>query len=561
MASKKIKALNQNSTYESRYHLLTENLTDIISTHDKEGNYTYVTPNCFEKLGYTSEELLGTQGYSYIYPEDIAHLEQQHKKILSTQKPTIAEFRFRKKDGTYLWMEVNAHFATEPATKTVQLVLVSRDISKNKKKEEELNKSIHELSEYKYALNQSSTVEVCDTEGKIIFANENFCRLSGYSREELIGSDHRIMNSGYHPKKVFEDLWTTILQGKVWRNEIRNKAKDGHFFWVSSVIVPFFNENHELYQFMIFREDITKRKETELALEELLQKLEEKVETRTRELSITNQTLNEEIRERITMGTILAEKSKEINDSINYAAIIQQTVLTPHSSAENCFYGAFVLNRPKNIVSGDFFWHYDVGNYHFLAVADCTGHGVPGAMLSLVAFNFFNEIIIEKKQYEPAAILMEMDKKFKNMLHRNTTQSLPDGMDVVLCRIDQSSNTISFAGAWRPLYYYNGVETLEISGTRDSIGGIISKTEKKEFTQKEIIFKVGDAIYLTSDGYESQFGGPNGKKIMKKRLKTLFSEIANLPIDLQMNKMNIYLDSWKESEEQVDDILVVGMLF
>jgi PAS domain S-box-containing protein len=155
-----------------------------------------------------------------------------------------------------------------------------------------IQKYEHQVAAIKYALNQSTIIAITDKQGRITFANDAFCRISQFSREELLGQNHRIINSGYHPPAFFKDLWSTIGQGRIWRGEIRNRAKDGHFYWVSTTIVPFRDMNGEVYQYVSIRHDITRQKEAEEQLYQLNQLLENKVRERTQELESVNQSLH-----------------------------------------------------------------------------------------------------------------------------------------------------------------------------------------------------------------------------------------------------------------------------
>src|ERR1035437_3594693 len=151
-----------------------------------------------------------------------------------------------------------------------------------------IQKNLKEISDYKYALDESSIVAITDQRGIIKYANDNFCKISKYSREELIGQDHRIISSGYHPKEFIRDLWLTIANGKIWRGELKNKAKDGTIYWVDTTIVPFLNEMGKPYQYVAIRADITQQKKAQLEIQKLNEELEQKVIDRTAELQKSN---------------------------------------------------------------------------------------------------------------------------------------------------------------------------------------------------------------------------------------------------------------------------------
>lgn len=239
----------------------------------------------------------------------------------------------------------------------------------------------------------------------------------------------------------------------------------------------------------------------------------------------------------------------------------KKAIISNPLEATTTFNGKFILLIPKDILSGDFFWQHTVGSLHFKAAVDCTGHGVPGALMSLIAHQFLKQIVIEDKCYEPAAILKKLDSKLIEALYQHTNDEVRDGMDIALCCIDAKEKTITFSGALRPLFYFNGSQLIELKGSRHAIGGLCNNGEKKDYGQEVILYKDGDCIYLTSDGYQSQFNGCTGKKMMKTRLRSLLEGAATKNAEEQELILKNYLVDWRGKEEQVDDVLVVGVKF
>jgi serine phosphatase RsbU (regulator of sigma subunit) len=192
-------------------------------------------------------------------------------------------------------------------------------------------------------------------------------------------------------------------------------------------------------------------------------------------------------------------------------------------------------------------------------VLDCTGHGVPGAMISMVGFQLLNQIVIINGETSPARILQLLDEEVVNLLHQNQDESNLDGMDMIFCRIHKHKRELHYAGAQRPLFYYTNNELQELKGNKFAIGGRTSFYSGKVFEEFLIEFKKGDAIFLTSDGYYSQFGGPKNKLMLKKRMMQEFSMVAPLPSVAQFQHLKNYFENWQGVEEQVDDVLVVGI--
>ncbi|MCE3278243.1 MAG: protein serine/threonine phosphatase [Bacteroidetes bacterium] len=255
----------------------------------------------------------------------------------------------------------------------------------------------------------------------------------------------------------------------------------------------------------------------------------------------------------------IAEKNKNITDSINYARRIQQAILPSREEINRSLNDYFILYKPKDIVSGDFYFYAERNDRVIVAVADCTGHGVPGAFMSMIGNDILNQVIIEKGITRPAEILNLLNKGVKKALKQESTKSeTGDGMDIALCSIDLKNSKVEFAGAMRPLYHASG-EIFKINADKASIGG--ATDENFKFTEQIIKVKKGDSIYIYTDGYLDQFGGEKGKKFMAKNFKNLLSSIHHKPMKEQHDILDVTLTDWAREREQVDDILVMGIKF
>ena len=260
-------------------------------------------------------------------------------------------------------------------------------------------------------------------------------------------------------------------------------------------------------------------------------------------------------------------KNKDITDSINYAQKIQQAILPLPDEFSKVFPQSFIYFQPRDIVSGDFYWFYPPHklnqNHVYLAAADCTGHGVPGAFMSMIGNTLLNEILNEKQIYECDAILNQLHTEVRAALKQdiahNTTN---DGMDIALCRIDLDTLELQYAGANRALYIFRqpteGYEFIEVKPNKFSIGGFQAETTR-QFNAHTIQLKKGDAFYMFSDGYADQFGGAKNKKFMVKRLQAELLAMQHLPLSEQKLLVAKMLNDWKGDAEQVDDILMIGV--
>ncbi|MFP4024634.1 MAG: SpoIIE family protein phosphatase [Thiohalospira sp.] len=254
----------------------------------------------------------------------------------------------------------------------------------------------------------------------------------------------------------------------------------------------------------------------------------------------------------------IADKNRSITDSIEYASRIQTAVLPSDDFAKNILPEHFILFRPRDIVSGDFYWMTKKDNLLVLIAADCTGHGVPGAFMSMLGVSFLNEIVNRHEITTASAILNQLRTDVKKTLGQEGKEGeAKDGMDLALCIVDLEKMKLQFAGAYNPLYLFRNNELIEIKADRMPIG--IYVKEKESFTNHELDLKKGDVFYIFSDGYQDQFGGEDGSKFKTKNFKILLSEIHTKPMAEQRKILNKTIDQWRGKWEQVDDIILMGV--
>ncbi len=252
----------------------------------------------------------------------------------------------------------------------------------------------------------------------------------------------------------------------------------------------------------------------------------------------------------------IEEKNLNIMDSIRYAKRIQQTILPRDQFVEKHLPESFILYKPKDIVSGDFYWFEKVGRKVFVAAVDCTGHGVPGAFVSIVGYNNLNRTVMEFHLTKPGDILNKLNDLVVDTFVRHSDSDVKDGMDMSLVSIDLDSKQVEFAGAQNPIYVANRNSIEEVKADKQPIG---SSLEPKVFENNVVQVQTGDMVYLFSDGYIDQFGGPQGKKFMRKRFKEMLGTICNLDVKTQKQHLDNTIVDWMKNEEQLDDILVIGI--
>ncbi|MCX6295117.1 MAG: tetratricopeptide repeat protein [Bacteroidetes bacterium] len=255
----------------------------------------------------------------------------------------------------------------------------------------------------------------------------------------------------------------------------------------------------------------------------------------------------------------LETHKKEITDSINYAKRIQESILPPDNFWKNCLPDSFIFYRPKDIVSGDFYWIEQKKEIVCFAAVDCTGHGVPGALMSVVGFNLLTQAVNEMNLTMPSEILKHLDYGVTKTLRQSEDgKGVKDGMDLSLCSINLKTQELQYAGAYNSLYYVSDGIFNEIKSDKFPIGvNIDGKVDN--YTNHAVQLKKGDCVYLFSDGYADQFGGPKGKKFKYNQLKELLHKNYLLPIEEQKQKLADVFDSWKGDLEQVDDVVIIGV--
>lgn len=255
----------------------------------------------------------------------------------------------------------------------------------------------------------------------------------------------------------------------------------------------------------------------------------------------------------------IVEKNKNIMDSILCAKNIQQAILPNDSKLSTAFQEAFVLNKARDIVSGDFYWFAEYDDKVLIAAVDCTGHGVPAAFLNVMGNSILNQIVHEMHVLNPAEVLSELNKRVLNTLKSDELYiQVDDGMDIGLCMFDRASKTLSFAGAKRPLYFVQNSELNELKGDHYPVGGVLYDTQR-EYHQHEIQLEKGDLVYLFTDGIVDQFGGPNNKKFMYPRFRSLIEKIIDKPLSDQKKAIYKELNHWQGNNEQTDDMLLIAI--
>lgn len=430
----------------------------------------------------------------------------------------------------------------------VNFIAIENDITNRKRREIELVESrnqteevLHELELRQMATDKHSIVAITDTKGTIQYVDDLFCEVSQYTKEEILGQNHRMLNSDHHDEAFWKDMYSTIGKGEVWQGTIRNRRKDGSYYWLRTTITPFTNpRTGKINRYVAIRTDITARIEAEQELKKTLDGLEELVQQKTEKLQLAHD---------------------GIMESLNYAQRLQRTPIPSVSELKKVVSNAGVILRPRDIVTGDFYWFEDFGDELMVALVDCTGHGVPGAMMSMLANELLNSLISQKHIFRPDVVLEELDIMLVEQLMRDDSDyQMADGMDMALVSIDRRNGLFSFAGAKSHGIYYHCKKNKfrVLKPDRHSVGGALDGI-MKDFTRTRFDYEAGDRFFLFSDGIYDQFGGPKGKKFLRKRLSELIQNTNDRPVDEQVRLIEKQFLKWMGDNPQVDDVSLIGI--
>lgn len=270
-------------------------------------------------------------------------------------------------------------------------------------------------------------------------------------------------------------------------------------------------------------------------------------------LARSNEVLNEQ-------KVIIEENHRSITDSIRYAEKIQHSILPQQDTMRQTLPDSFVFFKPKDIVSGDFYWYANHDSKTIISAIDCTGHGVPGALMSMLGNSLLSKIVIDQGISEPAEILNHLRYGVISSLQKNGTESANGGMDMALCTIDHAHKKLEYAGAFNPLWFIRDGELKSIRANRMPIGRYAHKTTEP-FTNHVMDIEPGDTFYIFSDGFQDQFGGPRNRKFGAKQMKELLLDIHQQSMESQRDVLNETIETWRGEEEQIDDVVLIGFRF
>lgn len=506
---------------QKRLHSLLENASEVISIYDQELKLKYQSPSVTKILGYTPEEMMSGKDMDRLTAKGEAAIKEMFDMLLEDpHTPRTIQYTYIKKDGKKIYIETTGrNLLDDPAINGV--ILNSQDITERKRaeKEERMKSKMQSLSE-----NSPDLILRMNTKGQFFYANPMVEEYIGLKAKDLINARLDDLKIGEMLVSFFKE---SIRQIRKTNQKLNQEitiptAKLGDRV-MSYNAIPEFNEN-ELETILFVGHDITEAKQIELEIK---------------------------------------DKNKKINESINYAQRIQSSILPNTAIIQEYLPKSFIFYVPRDVVSGDFPWFFKKEDILYIAAVDCTGHGVPGALLSFIGYFQLNNIVDHDVNYKAGQILDKLHYGVRSTLKQDRIDAdARDGMDIALCRIDPKKKELQYAGAHRPLYLLRDGELHEFKGNRKAIGGIPHKKKpEKDFINHLIDLKKGDKIFIFSDGMPDQIGGPENRKYMPKRIRENIIENKGLSMQQYANLFSSDFKKWMGKNKQIDDVLLIGIEF
>jgi len=504
---------------EQRIQAILEHASEVISIYDSNSKLKYESLSVKSILGYMPSEESNRDGISFIHEQCSSQIiELLDTLIRIPYKAQTIEYKFARDDNSFVWCETTGRNFIE--NKAIEgIILTTRDITIHKLAEQEnrMKSKMQALSE-----NSPDMIVRLGVNGRVFYANPMIQIFTGLQVKSVVDKVYTDLPF----TESFANMLSLALE-KVTETSVKLEEEctidykdESHILTMSAI--PERNDDDELESILIVAHDITQRKLIELEIQ---------------------------------------DKSKKIQDSINYAKRIQTSLLPTIENIREYLPKSFMFYRPKDVVSGDFPWMFVHKDYIYIAAVDCTGHGVPGALLSVIGYLILDSVTNTDEPLNPAEIL---DK-----LHYNVRRSLKqdvegadgrDGMDVGLCKIGLNNLSLEFAGAHRPLLHLHKDTVTEIKSDRKAIGGLPPRRKKEQdFTNHVVPIESGDRIFFFSDGLPDQEGGPDGKKYGSRKVREVLAE----NYDLTIGEIGRFFDeefyNWKGDYSQLDDVLLIGI--
>lgn len=506
---------------QKRLHSLLENASEIISIYNSSKELVFISPSVTKILGYTPQEMMNGKDMDRLTRRGESDFNDLFDKLI--KNPRISEtiqYTFMKKDGEKIFIELTGRNLIDDAA-IGGIIINSRDITESKRaeKEERMRSKMQSLSE-----NSIEMIMRLNTKGQFFYANPMVDKYLNVNSKELINQN---LTAIEHIPSLTEFIKEAIKEIRSNREKVNSEisftSDEMGDVIMHVTAIPEFNEN-ELETILFVGHDVTEAKRIEMEIH---------------------------------------EKNQKITESINYAQRIQTSILPNNTLIRQHLPKSFIFYYPRDVVSGDFPWFFVKEDYIYIAAVDCTGHGVPGALLSFIGYFTLNNVVDHDSSYTAAQVLDNLHYGVRKTLKQDHPNAdARDGMDIGLCKINLKNKQLQYSGAHRPLLLLRNGEILEYKGNRKAIGGIPHPKKAEEpFINHEIAIEPGDKIFFFSDGLVDQTGGDDKRKFSIQRVRDLL--LANTKASMpELNDM-FYKEffEFKGELKQVDDVLLIGIEF
>ncbi len=512
------KQIQEVESSKTRLHSLLENASEIITIFDDKGKIKYESPSTEKILGYHPDDIIGVSAASRIAKEFVPLVQKNFEDLHKNPFKTVNySFIHLKADGTEIWVETTGrNMLDNPAIEG--LIFNTRDITLQRiaEKDKRLKSRMQALSE-----NSPDMIIRFGRTGKFHYFNPKALKLLSVKPKDL--TDNTLSDVKLPKylidffKERIEHTMKTLKKAEI---EFEMEHEDGKMILKVSTI-PEYNDEKELETILLVAHDLTEIKAIE------------------REIT---------------------DKNLKLTESINYAQRIQTAILPKVDILDKYFSKSFLFYKARDVVSGDFPWFKQNENGIYLAAVDCTGHGVPGALLSFIGYFLLNDIVNTHAKANSKEILEIFDQEVRSTLKQDQGgKNTRDGMDIAFCQFSTDLKKMYYSGAHRPLYLMRGDELIHYKGDRRAIGGITPKRKKKEFTLNEIDLQKGDRIFIFSDGLPDQFKAGTYEKFQEKRVRELLVNNTKSSLEEIYNDFDKTLSEWQGDYRQIDDIILIGI--
>ena len=506
----------------ARIHLLLEYASEIISIYDNNLNLTYISPSVINIFGYSVEEMIGGKDMERIGRDGAVKLRQTLDKLRDNPALTASiKTTFIRKNGERIFLSTHCRNMLEDSA-IGGFVLNTRDVTKSvhMEREQRLKTRMQSLSE-----NSIDLIIRISSSGLIHYANPVVEDYTGFPPKSLISKNRDEIGFSTLFSELLDEVLTSVAKSPVKLTlQITLPIQMGEYKSeriLTIDVIPEFQEN-ELETILIVGHDITEAKKIE------------------KEIKVQN---------------------RKVQDSINYAERIQTSILPEIGRIRKAFPKSFVYYKPKDVISGDFPWLFETEDSWYIAAVDCTGHGVPGALLSFVGLFLMNNITGLSPQISAGELCDELHKQVRTTLKQDQEKpETRDGMDMALCKFSKKKRVMEYTGAHRPLLVLSEGEITVYNGDRKAIGGLKHPRKPEQaFTTTEVFYNPGDKFFFYTDGLTDQMGGPDGLKYGSPKVRQVILENAGYT----MHQFNDFFRSdftgWMGKERQLDDLLLIGI--